>query len=228
MAYTGFAVAKLEERAFELGYASPFDDAYPYTTNVINGLNYLFSQATVNGSVPGICFAPGDEDTETYCTGIAMMAIAASKAPTNIVNVPASIVNGMTYMAVLQSIVDYFAADQNPDGGWRYYASDEPSDNSNTGFAVMGLRYAAAPIYGFACAIPATLKAALSTNWINTIQVSGGANDGGSDYTVGGNWVNLLKTGNLLFEMSFVGDNTVNSKGSACHRLHPDKLERRQ
>ncbi len=208
VAYTGYAVLKLEQRAFELGYASPFDDVYPYKTNVVNGLNYLFNQATTNGRAPGICFAPGDEDTETYGTGIAMMAIAASRAPTNIVNVSNSIVNGMTYKEVLQSIVNYFAASQNPDGGWRYYASNEPSDNSNTGFAVLGLRYAEAPIFGFDCVIPETLKAALSTNWINAIQVSGGANDGGSDYMAGSGWVNLLKTGNLLFEMSFVGDDT--------------------
>jgi sugar lactone lactonase YvrE len=201
VAYTGFAVAKLEQYAFELGYASPFDAAYPYKTNVTNGLNYLFSQAKTNGSVPGFCFMPG-QNYETYCTGIAMIAIASSGAPTNIVNVTNSIVNGMTYKAVLQEIVDYFAADQNPDGGWRYYDSSKPSDNSNTGFAVMGLRYAAAPIYGFECTIPATVMTGLN-NWINAIQVS----DGGSGYT-GNNNVNLLKTGNLLFEMSFVGDNT--------------------
>ena len=29
VAHTGFAVVKLEERAFELGYASPFDDGLP-------------------------------------------------------------------------------------------------------------------------------------------------------------------------------------------------------
>ncbi|MGD0614985.1 MAG: hypothetical protein ABSA69_06030 [Verrucomicrobiota bacterium] len=207
VAYTGFALVKLQERAFELGYASPFDDSYPYKTNVINGLNYLFKQATTNGAgITGICFVPGSEDTETYCTGIAMMAIAASRASTNVVNVPNPVVNGMTYKAVLQSIVNYFAAAQNPDGGWRYYASNEPSDNSNTGFAVMGLRYAESPIFGFNCLIPATLKAGLS-NWINAIQVNGGANDGGSDYQVNSGWVNVLKTGNLLFEMGLVGDN---------------------
>ena len=136
-----------------------------------------------------------------------MMAIAASRTPTNIVNVTNSLVNGMTYKAVLQSIVNYFAAGQNPDGGWRYNALSGSSDNSNTGYAVMGLRFSESSLYGFECVIPATLKAQLSTNWINAIQVSGGANDGGSQYTVGGGGVNLLETGNLLFEMSFVEDN---------------------
>ena len=53
VAHTGFAVVKLEERAFELGYASPFDDAYPYKNNVISGLNYLFSQAATYGAGTG-------------------------------------------------------------------------------------------------------------------------------------------------------------------------------
>lgn len=76
VAHTGFAVVKLEERAFELGYASPFDDAYPYKQNVIAGLDYLFSQAGTEDGGVTICFAQGGH--ETYSTGIAMMAIAAS------------------------------------------------------------------------------------------------------------------------------------------------------
>jgi hypothetical protein len=212
VAYTSFAVAKLEDRAFELGYASPFDDAYPYKTNVINGLNYLFSQASTNTTTKGICFNRGSGQ-ETYCTGIGMMAIAASKAPTNIVNVSNNVVNGMTYKAVLQLIVNHFAGGQNPDGGWRYSALSGSSDNSNTGYAVMGLRYAESPLYGFECVIPATLKAALSTNWINAIQDnSSDSNDGGGGYTSGLSGVNLLETGNLLFEMSFVGDNTLTQR----------------
>jgi hypothetical protein len=208
VAYTGFAVAKLEDRAFELGYTSPFDDAYPYKTNVINGLNYLFNQVSTNARTGGFCFVPGS-GVETYCTGIGMIAIAASRAPTNIVNITNSLVNGMTYKAVLQSIVNYFAAGQNPDGGWRYNPSYSSSDNSNTGYAVTGLRFAETPLYGFECVIPATLKAALSTNWIKAIQDnSGDSNDGGGGYTSGSSGVNLLETGNLLFEMSFVGDNT--------------------
>ena len=126
VAYTSFAVAKLEQRAFDLGYASPFDPAYPYNGNVTNGLNYIFSQAATYGAVStDVCFAkyPGSgEGEETYCTGIAMMAIANSRAPGDIVNVPASpgsIVNGMTYAQVLQSCVDHFAWAQNPDGAWR-------------------------------------------------------------------------------------------------------------
>jgi hypothetical protein len=46
--------------------------------------------------------------------------------------------------------------------------------------------------------------------WIDQIQddVDGDANDGGSWYDVTTPWVNILKTGNLLYEMGLVGDDT--------------------
>ena len=42
VATTGLAVLKLETYAYEAGYESPFDPAYPYQENVIDGLNFLF------------------------------------------------------------------------------------------------------------------------------------------------------------------------------------------
>lgn len=200
---TGFAVSKLEDRAYELGYSSPFDANYPYQQNVVDGLNYIFSRAVVIG--PGIGFSPADE--ETYQTGIALMAIVGSRTPNTIVNVGNPVVDGLTYKQVAQAIVDYFVASQNPDGGWRYYMSEQPSDNSCSGFAVLGLRYAEAPLYGFQCNIPSSVTSGLD-NWINAIQAA----DGGSEYTVGGGWENLLKTGNLLFEMSFVDDDMLTQR----------------
>lgn len=202
VAGTALAVVKLEELALELGYASPFDDAYPYKGNVVNGLNYLFSQTATYGAGTGICFTTFPSGFhETYRTGLGMMALAGSKTPDRVVPAVGSLVDGWTYKQVLQACVDYFAFAQNPDGGWRYFWTNEPSDNSNTGYAVLGLRYAEAPTYGFNCVIPAALKINLS-GWLDLIQ----GPDGGSQYTVGGDWENLLKTGNLLFEQSFVGD----------------------
>ena len=110
--------SNLEERAFELGYASPFDDAYPYKQNVVAGLDYLFRLARTYDGGTTICFARRDH--ATYWTGIAMMAIAASRAPNRVVGVAGSIVDGWTYKAVLQACVGFFAWSQNPDGGWRY------------------------------------------------------------------------------------------------------------
>ena len=72
-------------------------------------------------------------------------------------------------------------------------------------------------IGGFGITIPPFVKAELN-NWIGYIQCKPGdsnhtaAKDGGSGYqheSGGGgpcNWVNILKTGNLLNEMAFVGD----------------------
>lgn len=196
VAITAFAVVKMEERAFELGYDSPFDPEYEYSQNVIDGLDYLFTQA---GPGPGgICFAPGWH--ETYTTGVAMMAIAAGRNLNRVVTTGPYA--GQTYGWILQQNVNYFAASQNPDGGWRYWASNQPSDQSNTGYVVLGLSYAER----FGIAIPASMKAGLN-NWINFIQCQVvGVHYGGSGYTSPCSWVNELKTGNLIYEMTFVGD----------------------
>jgi uncharacterized protein YbdZ (MbtH family) len=148
-----------------------------------------------------------------------MMAIASSRAPDRVVVSANPLVNGKKYKEVLQANVDYFVLAQKGDGGWWYpYPWYAGSDNSNTGWAVLGLRYAEAPLYGFNIAIPAATKVGLN-NWIDYIQndvgvpddpwcdnAGTGDCDGGSGYTDPGSWVNLLKTGNLLFEMSFFGD----------------------
>ena len=204
VAKTGLAVVKMEDRAFELGYDSPFDEDYEYSENVTNGLNYIFSQAGTYGAGSGVCFAPGFH--ETYSTGIAMMAIAASRDPTLMVNT--GLCTGNTTLQVLQANVQFFAWSQNPvDGGWIYQSGlGWASDNSNTGYAVLGLAYAE----DFGCTIPAAVKTGL-TNWIQFIQCgTAGPHFGGSGYTTPCYWVNSLKTGNLLFEMAFVGLTTAN------------------
>ena len=223
VATTGLALVKLQERAFELGYASPFDDAYPYKGNVERGLDYLFSQAVgyaidpqpagdpdTNGD--GIGIAISNSYHQSYATGIALMGIAASRAPDRLVTTgPYS---GKTYKDVAQNMVDFLAWGQTDTGtgrgGWGYDAQDDSgewSDNSNSGYVVLGLRYAEASAFGFQCAIPAFVKSELSI-WIDYIQndVDGDPDDGGSGYGSPDSWVNILKTGNLLFQASFAGD----------------------
>jgi hypothetical protein len=211
---TGLALVKLQERAFELGY-TPFDPYYPYKDNVEKGLAYLFSQM----SIMSISTQPaGNPDTDgdgigvyvntsVYETGIAMMAIAASRAPDRVVNSPGSPVNGWTYKEVLQDMVDYMAFGQcdsgNGRGGWRY-SPNSGADNSCSGYAASGLGYAESPRYGFNCAIPQFVKDELKI-WIDYIQTDGDSNDGGSGYTVPNNMVNTLKTGNLIFQMTLAG-----------------------
>jgi hypothetical protein len=199
IASTGFAVLKLLEYAYENGI-DPFDPDYAYNSQVEAGLAYLWGEAEVSDCA-GIVFGKGHH--ETYSTGVAMMAIAATQTPDFVLGHPNPVVNGLSVLQVVQGAVDHFVCAQNPDGGWRYWFNDEPSDNSNTGYAVLGLRYAEE----FGVPIPESLKTELS-GFIDLIQddVDGDDNDGGSWYTPDWDWVNVLKTGNLLFEMAFVGD----------------------
>lgn len=207
LACTSYAVMKLLDRAYETE-KDPFEensgapDYYMYHGNITAGLDYVFLAAdTYNLTGTDIVFSKLVH--ETYNTGIVMMAIAASRTPNRVVVSTNLLVNGLTYQQVVQGCVNYFEAAQNPDGAWRYWYTNEPSDNSNTGYASLGLRYAEE----FGCTVPQALKNNLSP-WLDLIQddVNGDANDGGSHYTVGGGWVNILKTGHLLQEFDFVGD----------------------
>jgi hypothetical protein len=212
VARTGFAVVKLEDRAFELGYDSPFSDDYPYRDNVINGLNYIFGRAWEDSC--GWHFLSLD----TYETGIAMMAIAAGKDLDRVVT--DGPLATWTYREVLEANVEYFDNSQRSSGtyeGGFYYECGGGSgwaDNSNSGYAILGLRYAEAEGIDVDIIAP-FLKGRLST-WIDWVQNDQGAGDpantpdpdGGSGYDTPINWVNSLKTGNLLFEMALTGDTT--------------------
>jgi hypothetical protein len=130
-----------------------------------------------------------------------MMALAASGHPE-------------LYGEDLQNAVDYMAwAQTDPGcgphrGGWRYGANVCDSDNSNAGYVTLGLGYAsAAPPWGFGLTIPEFVKDELSI-WIDVMQddVDGDSDDGGSWYNPYNPWVNILKTGNLIYEMGLVGD----------------------
>jgi hypothetical protein len=230
-AKTGFAVLKFETHAIRQGM-DPLDPGYEYYGQVKGGLDYLFLTA----STVSIGVQPaGDPDTDgdgigvhwydsTYHTGISMMAIAASTHPEMTVNVAGSAVNGWTYKEVVQDTVDYLAWGQTDIGGsWRggwYYDSMDNNpwgaDNSNSGYAVLGLAYAEAGTIdgktGFGCTVPEFVRSELNF-WIDYIQndvgVGDPTHDGGSGYQDPDSWVNTLKTGNLLFEMAFYGDDTT-------------------
>jgi hypothetical protein len=197
---TGFGVLKLEDYAFEQD-KTPFDSDYEYVDEVLLGFDYIFGQAQTDSN--GVFFGNAWGGHETYSTGIVMMTITTSQAPDRVVG--SGPLAGWTYQEVVQGCVDWFAATQNGDGGWKYDPPPElnDSDQSNTGYAVLGLRYA----QEFGCTLPASIFAGLE-NWVTAIQdpVNGDPEDGGSWYRIGWSWVNLLKTGNLLFEMALLGD----------------------
>jgi hypothetical protein len=142
------------------------------------------------------------------------MGIVATRAPDQLI-AAGSALDGRTYGDVVQDMVDWVAYAQTDTGygrgGWDYNArnnSGSRSDNSISGYPVLGLRYAEAELYDFESTIPAFVKDELNI-WINYIQTTTpGTNFGGSGYTHPNYYVNLLKTGNLLFQMAFVGDTT--------------------
>jgi len=234
VATTGLAVLKLAEHAVDAKYGyglpSPFDPGNPYRENLENGLNYIFLWARVinidnepagnpdnNGNGKGVYFSRW-ESHRIYETAIAMMAIAASRAPDRVVNVPGSAVENWKYKDVLQDAVEYLAWGQNDAGwergGWGYEHNYVGwSDESNTGWPTFGLGFAESPAYGFMCTIPAFVKTELNI-WIDYIQndVNGDTNDGGAGYTSPDSWVNILKTGHLLYQMEFVGDTAENQR----------------
>ena len=204
---TGLATWKFEERATELvPPLDPFDPAYVYHSQVENGLDCIFSMVQESG---GLVWLP---DRPTYETGIDMIAVAASRAPSRIVAVPGSPVNGWTYQQVLAGMLDWMEDGQNDAdceiGGWGYEANNVGwSDQSNTGYATMGAGFAIASVLGFGLTVDPNVLAKLET-YIDNVQhpVSGG-----SGYFLGGpppcasDEGNTLRTGNLLYEMALVG-----------------------
>ena len=233
LAKTALAVLSLEIYAADHGFSSPFDPMYQYHVQVENGLNYIFANAYStgismqpagnpdgDGDGIGVYFDLPGNSLSIYNTSMAMMAIAASNAPDTLVDVPGSPVDGWTYRQALQDVVDYIAWAQTDSGygtgGWNYGPTDnggDRSDQSNSGWVTMGLAYAEAePPEGFGLSISGFVRTELDV-WIDYIQddVDGDDNDGGADYTGPDDpdenpWVNILKTGNLLQQMAFVGD----------------------
>jgi hypothetical protein len=217
---TGLAVMKFEHEAIQKGFSSPFDPAYPYHDVVEKGLNYLFLNASIVSPLP--VQPAGDPDTdnngmgvtvnnETYETGIALMAIATSNSPDRVVNVPGSAVNGWTYDSVAVNLMDWLAYGQADAGagrgGWGYGANGG-GDQSNAGYATLGLGVAqAAPPHGFGITIPQFVIDEMNL-WIGYIQnpVDGDPLDGGS-FTYGPSDAGCLATGNLLYQMRLHGDN---------------------
>jgi hypothetical protein len=227
---TGLILVKLEDRAFELGFDGPFDGNYPLRQNVVKGLNFLLPYANTVGittQIQGIPDTDGDGlgvyvNNRVYDTGILMMAIAAGRDPNQ--TVQGGPLGGWSYGEVLQDLADWMAyaqTDTGPGrGGWWYSAMNGggSADQSNAGYAMIGLLYAQAPLYGYQCVIRPFVATELNY-WIDYIQNNVDADvngyDGGSAYTTvytPDEWVNSLETGNLLTQMAFVNDNPLGSR----------------
>ena len=158
-----------------------------------------------------------------YYTGICLMALASSRAPGRINDGGIDYDgdgNAETFGEIAQDVVDWLAFAQADvgiyEGGFSYSDLDNAcwsADNSNSGYAYLGL----AAAEGFGCTVPSWVKTELNV-WIDYVQNDPGVADdgnycpddpdGGSGYEMPQRWVNELKTGNLIFEMTFFGDNT--------------------
>lgn len=157
---------------------------------------------------------------DVYDTGIVLSALSACGFPDEAIYAPGTEVDGMTHEDVAQDMVDWLAFAQSDahtdfgggilcgEGGWSYGALDNTGDgtknygpdNSNSGYAVLGLAYA----QDSGLIVPDWVKTELNA-YVMCIQ---DPNDGGSWYDHVGDGIgeNILKTGNLIFEMGFVGD----------------------
>ena len=191
----------------------------------------FYDDPDVDGDWIGVYFAsPAGTDPSShwhpiYETGIAAMALAASTTPLKVVNVPGSPVDTWTYGEVLRDVADYLAWAQTDDGfgrgGWHYEHQDsenptgdsyidQRSDQSNAGYATLGLAYAeAAPPWGFGLTIPSFVRTELDI-WVENIQHPQDASPeaGGSHYesALDSMGTNVLRTGNILQQMAWLGD----------------------
>lgn len=228
---------------------SETETCYEYAQNVKDGLNFTMTyvdtvQITPQDHTAGATGTVDDPDTNGNGIGLVWQCSLCEVTPcadrqsytTGIMTTMLSLLNGsevvavgpytgMTYAVITQDAVDWLAfaqTDSGPDeGGWEYAGQDNGSngdaDNSVSGYVTLGLSSAQAAGY----TVPDWVKTELDV-FITMIQdpVNGDVNDGGSWYRYDWDWVNTLKTGNLIQEMTFCGDsNAVPRKVNATDYL---------
>jgi len=196
VAQTGLAVLKFEDRAYELGFDSPLDEGYEYHDNVANGLDFLQDNVQLDGSIWDLVCG------QTYETSIAVMALSQSGAADGIGE-------------AVQDAVTWLITTQKADGGWRYPAGGS-SDQSNSGWATLALVYAQ---NGYGVDISPTMQEPDPDlhDWVSTIQCKNAGDDyGGSGYDSACYWVNILKTGNLLYQFAMLGKPVTDSDVNAA------------
>jgi len=192
-----------------------------YSANVEKGLDYIFTFAAQvsidtqiyggkndnpdsNGNGKGIRFSAS---SQTYETGMIMQTLADSHTPNRVVTTGSLAPLNLTYNDVLTDVVDWVSWGQidggSGRGGWTYNPVDDGSssgDGSVSPWVVLGL--VAADQWGIHA--PAFVKSELDY-WITNIQNPA---TGGAGYNSPGDIENIGKTGGLLVEMYYYGDNS--------------------
>ncbi len=192
-----------------------------YSANVEKGLDYIFTRANKISIYPqtvGYLGRNDDPDTNgnglgvffnyhslMYETGLVMQAIVASNTPDRIVTTGSCA--GMKYKDVMEDMVDFIAWAQMDGGlgrgGWRYgYYNNAAgySDNSVSQWPVLGL--IAAEQWGIYA--PQFVKDEME-HWVTYIQHP----SGGSGYHTPSTYLNISKTGGLLVEFFYLGDDVT-------------------
>ncbi len=202
--------------------------AVDYSAVVALGFEFLLKQAQVynivnqpagnpdsDGNGIGVKFVlGGDNNRDTYVTGIVVPTFVASGTPNALVTVGPLVGRtdgsgpggAWTYQDVVRNAMDYFAYGQSEAatgfyrGGWRYYANNGSSDTSTSQWPSLSGLFAS----NMGVSTPGFVKDELAY-WINVIQNA----DGGADYD-GGWGSNEARTGALLVMMAFAGDDINN------------------
>jgi len=201
-----------------------------YSTNVLNGMNYLLNNARTYqppGGAPtvGVKFSDTiyNNGRDIYATGLVLPAIAkiAASSPGTLVTTGPQ--TGSTYAQLVQGVVDYLEFGQNDPatgnnrGGWRYHANYGSSDNSTAQWPPIGMLYAQT-VPGVS--VSTSVKDELAY-WVEYSQTGTGVYDGAARYDTSRTWYNQAKTGGLLVQMAFAENDTA----SAAYNLsHPDVL----
>ena len=195
----------------------------PYVETVQRGLNWLLRNISThsvtskqhagyaedynNNGTPaddgGNGIGLSASSTYMYTYGIALLALASSRAPNQIAApVNRSYVDGRTYRDIVQDMVDFGVWSQNDyyswrRGGWRYYSNYSSSDNSVTQWPLLGIF--AAEDHPFLVQVPQWAKNETKNYWIPYSQYG----DGGFGYHYASYWRNVAKTGAGLILLSW-------------------------
>lgn len=208
---TGLAVTVFTHHALETDQ-DPFDPTYAYSTQVVNGLNYIFDEAIRDVGNQRVHWGI----SKMYCVGPNLMAITASGQKDRTVDRPGSAVDGMTYEELAQEILNFAKATQGQAndelGFWEYRGPTRFGDMSSTGWMALGLGYAS---HNFDMVLDPDMMDLLRQG-IEDGQYTGNPENpadpryGGFGYTSSGNppysrWVNLYKAGHLLYIQELLG-----------------------
>ncbi|WGX75204.1 prenyltransferase/squalene oxidase repeat-containing protein [Paraclostridium bifermentans] len=193
---TSLVVLELEQYAISLG-VDPLDIEYKYYSQLISGLEYIFSNSKSNSY--GIYYE--EDENINYTTGVVLVAICSSQSPNTIISTGPYFIQGLTYKSLAQYIVNYLTYSQEPDGGWGYSINnyDNVANNYVSGYVGLGILFATSPLYDFNLSISSDLIQNFTT-WVNYIQ----NDNGGSGYSKPNEDIDILKTGNLLIEMNLL------------------------